>query len=64
MESSLLGHETNKRNYVSVLRYVLLLTTVICGSILVHDGLTQTGSTLSLNEESVGTGIIYFFYRH
>ena len=54
MDSSLLGYEVGKRDYVSVVRYLLLITVVICGTVILHDGLSQSSGSVSMNESSVG----------
>ena len=56
-ESLLLRHESKVRNYATISWYVLLMALIICGMVLIHDGLTD-----GLTEENVGSILQFFLH--
>ena len=62
METSLLSHEMKNSDFVPVLRYLLVIVTIICGTVLIHDGLTRTGPTSPSKEVHVGGGIFTLLF--
>ena len=54
MQDSLLTNQRKEHDYVSIMRYVLLITIVICGTVLVRDGLTSTVPSTITPEMNVG----------
>ena len=61
MVSSLLDNEMKTQNYTNVLRYMLFITAVICGTVLLHDGVSQSNAVSTMNEVNIGSGIFIFF---
>ena len=65
MKTSLLGSEEVKTfDYTGIFRYGIVLTLLICGTLLIHDGFAQHNAVVSTGEKSVGKNFIVRLYYY